>query len=92
MRTLNNLAADLHFALRMFRKNLGFSLVCILSMALGIGASSAIFSMVYALLYDPYPYKDSDRIINISFGGPSIFSLKDEPGGGSEATAMRSPF
>ena len=58
---------DLRFTLRLFRKNLGFSLVAILSLALGIGASSAIFSLVYAVLLDPYPYRDSDRIIAPTF-------------------------
>jgi predicted permease len=67
MNFLTSVAADLLFTLRMFRKNLSFSLVAMLSLALGIGASSAIFSLVYALLVDPYPYKNSERIINISF-------------------------
>jgi predicted permease len=53
----------LRFTLRLFRKSVGFSLVAILSLALGIGASSAIFSLVYAVLVDPYPYKNSDRIV-----------------------------
>jgi len=55
--------ADLRFAARLFRKNPGFSLIAILSMALGIGASSAIFSLVYAVLLDPYPYKNAERIV-----------------------------
>src|SRR5882724_7727563 len=67
MTTLANLAADLQFTLRMTRKNVGFVIAAVLSLALGIGASSAIFSLVHAVLLDPYPYRDSDRIINISF-------------------------
>jgi predicted permease len=67
MSLLTNLLADLQFTLRMTRKSVGFTLAAILSLALGIGASSAIFSLVHAVLLDPYPYKDSDRIINISF-------------------------
>jgi predicted permease len=63
------LGADLRFTGRLFRKNPGFSLIAIVSMALGIGASSAIFSLVYAVLLDPYPYKNADRIIAPAFSG-----------------------
>ena len=62
-----NLAADLRFTFRMFRKAPGTTAVAILSLALGIGASSAIFSLVYALWFDPYPYRDSDRLLNLTF-------------------------
>ncbi|MGA2598089.1 MAG: hypothetical protein ABSH09_13985 [Bryobacteraceae bacterium] len=62
-----NLLADLQFALRMTRKSIAFTLAAVLSLALGIGASSAIFSVVHAVLLDPYPYRDSNRIINIGF-------------------------
>src|SRR4051812_17370120 len=67
MTLLANFAADLQFTLRMTRKNVGFVIAAVLSLALGIGASSAIFSLVHAVLLDPYPYRDSDRIINIGF-------------------------
>ena len=67
MTFIANLAADLRFTLRMNRKSLGFTLAAVLSLSLGIGASSAIFSLVHAVLLDPYPYRDSDRLINISF-------------------------
>src|ERR1700722_3131809 len=67
MRFLSVLAADLRFALRMIRQNRIFSAVAILSLALGIGASSAMSSLVYALWVDPYPYRDSNRMLNLSF-------------------------
>ena len=67
MTLIATLAADLQFALRMTRKSIGFTLAAVLSLALGIGASSAIFSLVHAVLLDPYPYRDSNRLINISF-------------------------
>src|SRR5947208_10665427 len=60
---IRDLITDLRFTLRLFRNSVGFSIVAILSLALGIGASSAIFSLVYAVLVDPYPYKDADRIV-----------------------------
>ena len=70
MRFLSVLVADLRFALRMARQNLGFSSVAIGCLALGIGASSAMSSLIYALWVDPYPYRDSNRLLNLSFVGP----------------------
>ena len=67
MRFLNDLSADLRFTARLFRANLGFSAVAIGSLALGIGASSAIFSLIYAVLIDPYPYKHSERMVATTF-------------------------
>ena len=83
MRLWAELVTDLRFTVRLFRKSVGFSLVAILSLALGIGASSAIFSLVYAVLLDPYPYRDSDRIIAPTFtergnsGGRIWYSIPD---------------
>ena len=67
VRFLNDFVTDLRFALRLLYKSIGFSMVAMLSLALGIGASSAIFSLVYAVLIDPYPYKSSDHIVAPTF-------------------------
>ncbi len=53
MNALHDVLTHVRFTLRLFHKNAGFSLVVIGSIALGIGASSAIFSLVYAVLLDP---------------------------------------
>jgi putative ABC transport system permease protein len=53
---------DLRFALRLLLKSRVSTAIAVLSLALGIGATTAIFSVVYAVLVDPYPYKDADRI------------------------------
>src|SRR4051794_41925386 len=56
MRWLAQLLQDLDYAGRSFRRSPGFTLVAILSLTLGIGATSAIFSVIYGVLIDPYPY------------------------------------
>src|ERR1700737_5570650 len=59
------LLQDLRFAFRQFRKSAGFVITAILSLMLGIGATTAIFSVVYGVLLDPYPYKDNDRMVHV---------------------------
>jgi len=62
---------DIRFGTRQLIKMPGFSLTAILSLALGIGATTAVFSVVYAILMDPYPYKDPDRMIHMRLTMPS---------------------
>src|ERR1700739_2048098 len=62
---MQSLLADLSFAARELRKRPGFTLTAVLSLALGIGATSAVFSVIYAVLIDPFPYPGSDRIVEL---------------------------
>ena len=62
---MQSILQDLRFALRQFRKSPGFTVTAIVSLALGIAATTAVFSVVRAVLLDPYPYANSDRMVHL---------------------------
>src|ERR1700693_312898 len=89
--SMPSLFQDLRYSLRQLIHNPGFSLTAVISLALGIGATTAVFSVVYAALIHPYPYAEADRIVRltvenkggqdqgVSLNGPQIQQLRQSP-------------
>ena len=76
---LRDVSFDARYGLRMLRKNPGFAIVAILSLGLGIGATTAVFSVVYGVLVNPYPYANADRMVHLTVqetkGNPLFINL-----------------
>ena len=84
-----NTLQDVRYGLRVLQKNRGFSLAAILTLALGIGANAAIFSLVYGVLLRPLPYQNGGRLVvvhqkssrtnqpNLPFSAQEIFDYRD---------------
>jgi putative ABC transport system permease protein len=88
---MGDVIQDFRYALRQLRSSPGFAITAVLSLTLGIGATTAIFSVVYGVLIDPYPYKDAERMVHVELrdksdrgpllfvSGPEYPALRDLP-------------
>ncbi|OLC75140.1 MAG: hypothetical protein AUH72_20755 [Acidobacteria bacterium 13_1_40CM_4_65_8] len=71
---MHTLLQDARYALAMMRRNKGFTAAALLTLALGIGATTAVFSVVYGVLLRPLPYPDADRLVRLSEEHPGAVS------------------
>jgi putative ABC transport system permease protein len=80
---MNGLAQDLRYAFRQLRKSTGFTTVAVLTLPLGIGANTTMFSVIRAVLLRPLAMQDPSRIISVQehwrdmFGGLSVGNFAD---------------
>lgn len=86
LRMFDELGGDIRYGLRGLRRNPGFAAVAVLSLALGIGATTAMFSLIYAVLLHPFPYAGADRITY-------LFAFDEQhPGGFQFITLSKAQF
>src|SRR5687767_6695737 len=88
---MTTLLRDARFGVRLLRRNPGFALVAVVTLALGIAATTAIFSVVYGLFFAPLPYHKADRLVMVweyVYGGRAGASPKSYTAWKRQATAF----
>src|ERR1700686_4403761 len=68
---MDSLFQDLRFGIRVLLRNRSFTVTAIVALALGIGATSAIFSVIYGVLLKPLPYRDPERLVRVYEDNPT---------------------
>ncbi len=93
-RWLNDARQDVRYAVRMLRRAPGFTAIAVLTLALGIGANSAIFTVVHAVLLRPLPYPEAGRLVGIvqlhASGGPEFATWPDYTDWRDRSTSLES--
>ena len=79
LRFIETLIQDLRYGARTLMKNPGFTLLAVLTLALGIGSTTTIFSAIQNILLDPFPYKDAHQVVTIQI----LDTSSGRPGGRS---------
>jgi putative ABC transport system permease protein len=83
---LDSIVADVRYAVRMLRRSPGFTAVAVLTLALGIGANTAIFTVAYNVLLRPLPYRDAKRLVIVWEDASAYGFPRDTPAPGNYAS------
>ena len=89
---MSRLLADIRYAIRMLRRQPGFAIVAILTLALGIGANTAVFTVVNGVLLRPLPYHEPDRLVQLFHGRNGRLSMTYSPPNFIDVTTQSGVF